>query len=185
MGRDPDPSIKEGLTEKILEYLLLNGIQDLSLRPLAKALETNARMLIYHFGSKEKLIIEALELAQKHQIVSLTNSPVPQSNSKAELLFLWKWFSSDQFLPFSKLLFEIETQAMNGNTHYRLFATEILAGWVSFIQSRFLNCNEKTANLIVNTFSGLLLDRLITTDIDRIDSSFESFSELLVNASLI
>jgi len=185
MGREPDPSIKEALTQKVLEYLLLNGIQELSLRPLAKALETNARMLIYHFGSKEQLIIEALELAHKHQIASLTNSPAPQLNSKAELLFLWKWFSSDQFLPFSKLLFEIEVQAMNGNSHYRLFATQILEGWVSFVQSRFPNCSESTANLIVNTFSGLLLDRLITMDIARVDSSLESFSELLVKAGLI
>ncbi len=185
MGREPDPSIKEALTQKILEYLLLNGIQDLSLRPLAKAVGSNARMLIYHFGSKEQLIIEALELAQKHQIASLTSSPMPQSNSKAELNFLWQWFSSDEFLPFGKLLFEIEAQAMNGNTHYRVFATEILAGWVSFIESRFPDCNEGTANLIVTTFSGLLLDRLITNDIERVNAAFEAFSDLLAKAALL
>jgi AcrR family transcriptional regulator len=179
MGRDPDPTIKVALLEKILEYLLKNGIQDLSLRPLAKALGTNARMLIYHFGSKEQLIIEALGLAQHKQIAALTHSPKPRNSSKAELLFLWQWFSSENFLPFGKLLFEVEVQVINGNTHYASFATSILKGWVSFIQSRFTKCDITTANLIVNTLSGLLLDKLISNDSKRVNASFEAFAALI------
>jgi AcrR family transcriptional regulator len=179
MGRDPDPTIKAALLGRILEYLLKNGIQDLSLRPVAKALGTNARMLIYHFGSKEQLIIEALGLAQQKQIEALTKSPKPKANSKAELLFLWQWFSSENFLPFGKLLFEVEVQVMNGNTLYTSFATQILKGWVSFIQSRFSKCDITTANLIVNTLSGLLLDKLISNDTKRINASFEAFATLI------
>lgn len=179
MGRDPDPTIKAALLEKILEYLLKNGIQDLSLRPLAKALKTNARMLIYHFGSKEHLIIEALGLAQRKQIAALMNSPKPRKSSKAELLFLWQWFSSENFLPFGKLLFEVEVQVINGNTHYASFVTQILKGWVSFIQSRFTKCDITTANLIVNTLSGLLLDKLISNDSKRVNASFEAFANLI------
>jgi AcrR family transcriptional regulator len=179
MGRDPDPTIKAALLGRILEYLLKHGIQDLSLRPLAKALKTNGRMLIYHFGSKEQLIIEALGLAQQKQIEALTKSPKPKANSKAELLFLWQWFSSENFLPFGKLLFEVEVQVMNGNTLYTSFATQILKGWVSFIQSRFSKCDITTANLIVNTLSGLLLDKLISNDTKRINTSFETFATLI------
>ena len=179
MGRDPDPTIKVALLEKILDYILKNGVQNLSLRPLAKALGTNARMLIYHFGSKEQMIIEALELAQQLQIEALTNTPKPQTDSEAELAFLWSWFSSSEFLAFGKLLFEVEVLAINGNTHYSKFATQIFEGWVSFIQSRFENCDAGTANIIVNTFSGLLLDLLITNDNKRVDASFEIFAALL------
>jgi AcrR family transcriptional regulator len=39
---------------------MTHGIGDLALRPLAKALKTNARMLIYHFGSREELLREIL-----------------------------------------------------------------------------------------------------------------------------
>jgi len=180
MGRDPDPTIKVALLEKILDYLLENGVQNLSLRPLAKALDTNARMLIYHFGSKEELIIEALELAQQRQVDALTNSPEPKTNSEAELAFLWAWFSSTEFLAFSKLLFEVEVLAINGNTHYSAFATQIFAGWVAFVQSRFEACDAHTANLIVNACSGSLLDLLITGDTERVNTSFKVFSALLI-----
>jgi AcrR family transcriptional regulator len=179
MGRDPDPTIKTALLEKILEYLLKHGIQDLSLRPLAKALKTNARMLIYHFGSREQMIIEALELAQAKQLEALVKSPKPKASSKAELIFLWQWFSSENFLPFSKLLLEVELQLINGNTHYSAFVTQILSGWASFIQSRFPKCDTTTANLIVNTLSGLLLDKLISNDTKRINASFEAFATLI------
>ncbi len=183
MGRDSDPTIKVALLQKALQYLLQHGLQDLSLRPLAKALGTNARMLIYHFGSKEQLIIEALELAQQHQIEALTKSPKPKANSEAELAYLWQWFSSDNFLAFGKLLFEVEVLGINGNPHYRTFAKQIIEGWVSFIQTRFKNCNASTANVIVNTFSGFLLDLLITNDTKRVNASFKVFSALLIKGS--
>ncbi|MCA9835664.1 MAG: TetR/AcrR family transcriptional regulator [Trueperaceae bacterium] len=179
MGRDPDPTIKANLVQRILQYLLENGIQDLSLRPLAQALGTNARMLIYHFGSKEQLIVEALDLAQKHQIESLTNSPKPKVQSQDELAYLWQWFSSESFLPFAKLLFDIEVQAINGNTYYSAFATQIFEGWVRFIQSRFDTCDKATANVIVNTFSGFLLDLLVTKDTKRVNDSFKAFANLI------
>jgi AcrR family transcriptional regulator len=179
MGRDPDPTIKVALLQKILQYLLEHGVQDLSLRPLAKALGTNARMLIYHFDSKEQLIIEALELAQQYQIEGLTKRPKPKASSEAELAYLWQWFSSDDFLAFGKLLFEIEVLGMNGNAHYSAFAKQIIEGWVKFIQTRFHNCDANTAHLIVNTFSGFLLDVLITHDRKRVNASFKTFSTLL------
>lgn len=180
MGKDPDPTIKVALLQKTLHYLLEYGLQNLSLRPLAKALGTNARMLIYHFGSKEQLIIEALELAQQHQIEALTKRPKPKANSEAELMYLWQWFSSDNFLAFGKLLFEVEVLSINGNAHYRAFARQIFEGWVSFIQTRFKNCDAGTAHVIVNAFSGFLLDLLITNDARRVNASFKAFSALLI-----
>ena len=179
MSRDPDPTIKPALLEKILLYLLEHGLADLSLRPLAEAVGTTARMLIYHFGSKEQLIVEALELAQAKQIAALSDSPKPKSSTKAELIFLWRWFTSDEFLPFVKLLFEVEVQAMNGNTLYTDFANQVLNGWVGFVQSRLTDCDITTATLIVNTFSGLLLDHLVTNDAKRVDASFEAFASLI------
>ena len=40
---------------------LLQGVSDLSLRPAAAALGTTARMLIYYFGSRERLLFAAME----------------------------------------------------------------------------------------------------------------------------
>ncbi len=179
MVKNSDPTIKAALLERVLEYLLRNGIGTFSLRPLADATGTNARMLIYHFGSKEQLIIEALRLAQAKQIAMLSSSPKPAPNTKAELRSLWAWFTSERFVPFVKLLFEVEVEAMNGNTLYASFALQMLEGWVAFVRSRLPECDATTANLIVNAFSGLLLDRLVTNDVERTDASLEAFASLI------
>ena len=42
---------------KLAAHALENGITGLSLRPLARAAGTSDRMLIYHFGNKERLLV--------------------------------------------------------------------------------------------------------------------------------
>ena len=60
MPRPVDPHRREAVLEKAADYVLEQGLADLSLRPLAKALGTSTRMLLYDFGSKERLIHEIL-----------------------------------------------------------------------------------------------------------------------------
>lgn len=181
MGREADPTIKAGLLEQVLVYLLTKGVQDLRLRPLATEIGTNARMLIYHFGTKEQMIVDALGLAQAKQLEALGSAPPPNEDAITELLYLWDWFSADSFIPFSKLLFEVEAQSFGGNTVYKTFAQETLLGWQQFIQTRFGHCDATTANLIVGTTSGLLLDYVITNDRHRIDQAFKRFAELVAS----
>ena len=42
-------------------HVLANGVQSASLRPLAAAAGTSDRMLVYHFGSRERLLGEVLQ----------------------------------------------------------------------------------------------------------------------------
>ena len=54
-------SPREQLLQKCLRYFLKHGVANLSLRPLADAVGTSARMLVHHFGSKEGLITAVME----------------------------------------------------------------------------------------------------------------------------
>ena len=60
MARPSNPQIRARLREQAVDYVMSRGAADLTLRPLAKALKTNARMLMYHFGSREGLMREIL-----------------------------------------------------------------------------------------------------------------------------
>lgn len=55
------PISRENLLPPMAAFVLENGLGAASLRPLAKAAGTSDRMLIYHFGSKEKLVEDLLE----------------------------------------------------------------------------------------------------------------------------
>src|SRR5215467_7570871 len=61
MARPPDASIRTRLREQAADYVLSHGLVDSTLRPLARALKTSARMLVYHFGSREGLMREILK----------------------------------------------------------------------------------------------------------------------------
>src|SRR5207248_9104803 len=74
MGRHKDPQRKAELLESVAEYLLEHGLAELSLRPLAHAVGTSPRILLYHFGSKEELVASAdrksTRLNSSHRTIS-------------------------------------------------------------------------------------------------------------------
>lgn len=51
---------KDSLLPLLAEHVLAHGLGNASLRPLARAAGTSDRMLIYHFGTKEQLLVDLL-----------------------------------------------------------------------------------------------------------------------------
>src|SRR5512142_2700669 len=95
-GSDP----KQQLLERALGYLAEHGIGDISLRELAAALGTSHRMLIYHFGSKEGLLVAVVRR-------------------------FWRQLRSPEVAPLIRLFFELYAQALQG----RGYAQPVLAGF--------------------------------------------------------
>ncbi|MBF6595932.1 MAG: TetR/AcrR family transcriptional regulator [Thermaceae bacterium] len=184
MGRISNPDAKAEFLEGAVEYLLRGGLQDLSLRPLAEALGTNARMLLYYFGSKENLIVEALTAAQARQQAFLQAQPQSSADPVAGLRRFWNWFSSPELAPYARLLYEIEVLGLKGNAEYQNFAKAAIHGWISFVQQG-LGAAPAQASLIVSVFSGLLIDRLITGETERVNAVFEAFVKALERGEAI
>src|SRR5690348_16226025 len=61
MARPLDLDKRRDLLNGVLQYIAVHGLGELSLRPLAAELGTSARMLVYYFGSKEDMLIQALQ----------------------------------------------------------------------------------------------------------------------------
>ncbi|PSJ30658.1 TetR family transcriptional regulator [Streptosporangium nondiastaticum] len=56
-------SRREELLNAAMNYVGEHGLATLTLRPLAAALGTSDRMLVYHFGSREGLVVALLDRA--------------------------------------------------------------------------------------------------------------------------
>jgi AcrR family transcriptional regulator len=179
MGRKPDPRIKAELLEKIVSHILQHGLQDLSLRSLAEALGTTARMLIYHFTSKENLIVEVLLYGQQQQQVIFTNFLSTEATTSEALRALWQHFISKEMAPLIRLTFELEVLSMQGKTEYQQFAQETLRDWISLVSTQMAGSSTATATLVVGVFSGLLLDYLVTQERGRVEAAFENLLALL------
>ncbi len=77
------------LAEAATDYVLDHGIAGLSLRPLAAALGTSDRMLVYHFGSKDALVAELLERSSRRSVAVIAALPAARSPRTA-VLELWR-----------------------------------------------------------------------------------------------
>ena len=62
-----DSARKQELLEAAYQYVLGNGLADMSLRPLAKEIGSSPRVLLFLFGSKEGLVRALLTRAREEE----------------------------------------------------------------------------------------------------------------------
>jgi AcrR family transcriptional regulator len=168
MPRPVDPTRRAATLERAAHYVLEHGLAGLSLRPLAKALGTSPRMLLYDFGSKERLIHEILAEIRRHE-TTLLDAEVRTLDD------VWRWIAAPEREPFLRLFFEIYVEALGRDE-----AQPLVRDWLAYLQERWTPpVDEARATLMVAVVRGLLLDRLATGDRARTDAAFRRFSELL------
>jgi AcrR family transcriptional regulator len=167
MARPVDPHRRAAVLAKAAEYVLEHGLAGLSLRPLAKALGTSPRMLLYDFGTKERLVHEILAEIRRRE----------QSLLEAEVRTLddvWRWIAAPEREPFLRLFFEVYVGALG-----REEAEPLVRDWLDFLRTSWRPpVDEATATLMVAVVRGLLLDRLATGDRARTDAALRRFAEL-------
>src|SRR3954451_7019397 len=71
------------------DYVLEHGLIGLSLRPLAEALGTSDRMLLYHFEDKDDLVATILRSTSARSAQSLRELPTPR-DVRAAVRELWR-----------------------------------------------------------------------------------------------
>jgi AcrR family transcriptional regulator len=168
MARPTDPNRRAARLTKAADYILEHGLAGLSLRPLARALGTSPRMLLYDFGSKERLIHAILAEIRRRETAIL----------EAEVRSLedvWRWISAPEREPFLRLFFEIYVDALGRDE-----AEPLVRDWLDFLQENWSPpVDTATATLMVAVVRGLLLDRLATGDRERTDAAFRRFTALV------
>jgi len=157
---------RDELLEAAVEYILANGVSDLSLRPLAKAIGSKARLLIYHFGSREKLVSAALTVALRRVQERFVTS-------NASVLEFWRWAIAPRNRPYLQLVFEVHGLAPRNPRMYGGYVREAIESWRSIIVAR--GHKESTATTIVAVFDGLLMDYLAAGDRKRTTRALRLF----------
>jgi AcrR family transcriptional regulator len=174
MARPPDTKRRQELLDRAVDYVVANGISDLSLRPLAAALSTQAPVLLHHFGTKEELVVEILGRA-RHRLRALGRSAEAE-NPRSGLGAVWKWLSDPDQGPLMRLFFEAYGLALRRPDRYAAFLEHSIHDWLDEPLSAI---DDISATLAIATITGLLLDLLTTGDRVRVDDAMERFRFLL------
>jgi AcrR family transcriptional regulator len=118
-------------------YVIENGLAGLSLRPLAAALGTSDRMLLYHFGSRDRLVSAILESAAASLREILTVALVEARVSPAEVLAAGVAAMRDpQSRALLKLLVQVVGLAAQGDPVCLAVGRDVAGSWLAWLAGR-------------------------------------------------
>jgi len=185
----PTTDARERLLAAAVDYAAEHGLADLSLRTLAAALGTSHRMLIFHFGSKEGLLVEVVRAVEAQQRALLAELRAdPELDPVGQMRALWQHLTSPALAPYERLFFEVYAQGLLGKEPARRLLDDAVDAWlppvVDLLTSQGVSQEDARAEarLALAVTRGLLLDLLATGDLDAVTAAMERFTALYLQA---
>lgn len=175
---------KAELLEASYRYVLEHGLADLSLRPLATAIGSSPRVLLYLFGNKEGLIHALLRRARDEEMAALSrftsagpSRPV-MADAAAEI---WKWLSAHHNRPLLILWAQAYARSLTeSDGPLAHFAKDTVRDWLGVLSSYQpadivdTDVGGTARTLTLTVLRGALLDLLATGDSARIDAAVQT-----------
>lgn len=180
MPRTVNPDRPIELLDAIGSYLVKQGLANLSLRPLAKAVGSSPRVLLYYFGSKEALIINALahiRARQQSDFDRLPNSPGDHPSGINRLV--WIYLASPDFEPHFRLFLEAYSLSLRHPKKFAAYLQHTVEDWLNIIARPLIDHGyaegeaQVFATIALATFRGFMLDYFASRDRARLDRAVD------------
>lgn len=171
---------RDELLRAVTKYVLEQGVGQLAIRPMAEAVGVSHATLLNHFGTKENLVTEVVDLLRQQSMPLDAELDIPAGFSvdgAAALESWWVHWTRPEYLPALKLTFEVYGQALLHPEQYTRFLEDVVGGWLDFF-ARVVTASgcpddevEPTATLILASMRGLQLDYVATGDRTRTNAA--------------
>jgi AcrR family transcriptional regulator len=177
---------QEELLERAFRYALEHGLADLSLRPLAAAIGTSPRVLLYLFGSKDGLVRALLGRARADELSYLDAERASSQDDLADVVAVtWRWLAAEPVRPLLTLWTEAYARSLiEPGGPWTGFASQSVADWLTVLAAAQPAAGaeapelsaERTLALAV--LRGCLLDLLATGDTERVTAAVDRYLRL-------
>ena len=164
---------RDRLLSLTVDHVLAHGVASLTLRGLATAVGSNNRMLLYYFGSKDQLTIDALHSAgsrfPRFRSISHDLRTGPEDLA-TRLSKAWDGISAAETRPFARLFFEVFGLAVNQPDVYGAWLENVAHELVSDVAVTFEREGirgqdaQTLARELVACWRGLQMDLLSSSD---------------------
>jgi AcrR family transcriptional regulator len=178
------------LLEGVVQYLTRHGLSELSLRPLAKAVGSSPRVLLYYFGSKEALVARALAAIRQRQRAAYRQ--LEEASLGEACGNIWKHMSSPDSEPHFRLFFEVYGLALRRPQLYKDFLHATIEDWLEFTADSLRREGygrkeaRAIATIVVAGLRGFMLDFCASQDRRRLDLAvglwLGTLDSILINA---
>lgn len=186
---------RQELLERAYEYVLANGLADLSLRPLAGAIGSSPRVLLFLFGSKDGLVRAVLARARQEEVVLLAEVRGAGGRESSDDLAgvaaaVWRWLSA----PERRQLLILWSESYVGSLvspqgPWAGFARDTVEDWLALLaeaqpgRRRASRAGAAERTLVLAILRGALLDLLATGDERRTTAAVQrALADLFASA---
>jgi AcrR family transcriptional regulator len=180
MGQQRVPSARESeLLEAAYRYALTHGLADLSLRPLATAIGSSPRVLLYLFGSKDGLVRALLARARAEELELLERLRAENAGAglTQALAVIWAWLADPAHRELLTLWLEAYAQSLSDPAGpWAGFAEQTVDDWLTVLEQFQSPAERRSADgaarraLALAVLRGALLDLLAAGDRARADA---------------
>jgi len=191
MVRVADARRPAQLLDAIVGYIVKHGVAELSLRPLAKAVGSSPRVLLYYFGSKEELVSKAIARLRERQRTGLGTMRASRYDQPSDACrAIWKRMSAPESEALFRLFLETCSLGLRNPKKYAQFLHSTVEDWLEFIAEPLLRQGHQEkearafATIILAGFRGFLLDLCVTRDRERVDRAVDLWLRSLDTISL-
>jgi AcrR family transcriptional regulator len=171
----PVPSARRAeLLELAYQYAVSRGRADLSLRPLAAAIGSSPRVLLYLFGSKDGLVRAVLARARADELALLGEVQGGPGGLAAAAAAIWAWLADESRRGLLTLWVDGYARSLaEPDGPWAGFAAATVADWLEVLAAaqpaahRATPAGRAERTAVLAVLRGALLDLLATGDAAR------------------
>lgn len=158
---------RDELLEQVTDYVYEHGLIGLTLRPVAAAIGTSDRMLIYHFESRDALVSAVVARSTERSTAAVHALPA-EPDVRRGVLALWAAYQGPPFKACLDLYCQAAASGLIGQEPYLSSARAGNERWAQALQEYLVRCGaprERVARIITLVDSALYGFHLdLTTD---------------------
>ena len=181
---------KQRLLGAAMEHFVADGLADQSLRSIAEAVGTSHRMLLYHFGSKDGLLLEVVREVEA-RTEDLFEAIGEASGERVDEIIrrTWAYVANPAVAGFERLFFALYGRALQGDEAALPLLTDDVEHWLRAntglpaMADVPADVARAHARLGLAVTRGLLLDLLATGDRAGVDAALEVFAQGYANST--
>jgi len=162
----------------------------LSLRPLAKAVASSPRGLLYYFGSKENLVVQAVKSLRERQRAGIAKMRAAQFKRASDACrAIWKQMSAPESEAAFRLSLETYVLALRHPDLFGDFLTSSTENWLEFLAEDLTRRGASVkdariyASVVLAGLRGFMLDYCASRDRERLDRAVNLWIETLDEVS--
>ena len=163
---------RDALADAATDYVLEHGLIGLSLRPLAGALGTSDRMLLYHFEGKDDLVATVLRVSNDRSVGVVRALP-PSGDPRTAVLDVWAAMQAPGLSGSQRTYVEAAALGLFGREPYVSTVREGNRQWVAAVADHLVASGTPRARAVraVELLDAAMMGFLLDLPLDPRDSA--------------